>query len=349
MSKRPTIATVAERAGVAVSTVSRYLNGHYVSQDVRARLSDVIADLGYARSWTARNLSLGRRGSIGVVVDASDDPWFVQLLTGIEEELSTRDASLMLASLELRGKYDPAVVFEWIRSHRVDGLIVAKSRRRERGLFRAAADAKLPIIAVAPDESLPQVQLLRCNNVAGGQAVARHLVELGHRRVGFVGGPEHSIDSKHRLRGLEEGLEEAGFPLDPARIWTNQTWDTEAGGAFAREFLSHPLPVTAIAFANDALAFGFMRVAHARGVRIPDDLSVVGFDGLPYGALWFPALTTVAQPMREMGRVACQRLFDTLAAPGRIERIEFPVELLVRESTGPAGPVRPAPRTLRAV
>ena len=107
--------------------------------------------------------------------------------------------------------------------------------------------------------------------------------------------------------------------------------------------------MTAVAFANDAMAFGFMRVAHARGVRIPDDLSVVGFDGLPYGALWFPALTTVAQPMREMGRVACQRLFDTLAAPGRIERIEFPVELLVRESTGPAGATRPSPRTLRAV
>jgi LacI family transcriptional regulator len=349
MSKRPTIATVAERAGVAVSTVSRYLNGHYVSQDVRARLSTVIADLGYARSWTARNLSLGRRGSIGVVVDSSDDPWFVQLLTGIEEELATRDTSLMLASLELRGKYDPAVVFEWIRSHRVDGLIVAKSRRRERALFHAAAEAKLPIIAIGPDESMPQVQLLRCNNLAGGQAVARHLVDLGHRQIGFVGGPEHSIDSKHRLRGLLDGLESAGITMDPACIWSNASWDADAGSAFAHEFLAQPFSATALVFANDAMAFGFMRVAHARGVRIPDDLSVVGFDGLPYGALWFPALTTVAQPMREMGRVACQRLFDTLAAPGRIERIEFPVELLVRESTGPVPAFRTPPRRLRVV
>ena len=103
--KKPTIATVAEQAGVAVSTVSRYLNGHYVSAPVQARLSEVIAALGYSRSWTARNLSLGRRGCIGVAVDSSSDPWFVQLLMGIEEELSARDTGLMLSSLELRGQY----------------------------------------------------------------------------------------------------------------------------------------------------------------------------------------------------------------------------------------------------
>src|SRR6478735_10570268 len=142
--KKPTIATVAAQAGVAVSTVSRYLNGHYVSREVRARLSDIIAELGYSRSWTARNLSLGRRGSIGVVVDSSDDPWFVQLLKGIEEELATRDTSLMLASTELENAYNPKLVLDWIRAHRVDGLIVAKAQRRERALFQAALEAQLP-------------------------------------------------------------------------------------------------------------------------------------------------------------------------------------------------------------
>src|SRR5690242_13329629 len=105
--KKATIATVAARADVAVSTVSRYLNGHYVSRSVRARLSKIIEDLDYSRSWTARNLSIGRRGSIGVVVDASDDPWFVQLLKGSEEELSTRDTSLMLCRTALHKTYDP--------------------------------------------------------------------------------------------------------------------------------------------------------------------------------------------------------------------------------------------------
>src|SRR5579871_2629275 len=165
--KKPTITMVAERAGVAVSTVSRYLNDRYVSQPVRERLSEVIASLGYSRSWTARNLSLGRRGSMGVVVDASADPWFVQLLAGIEEELSSRDTSLMLCSLELRSHYDPTLVFEWIRDHRIDGLIIAKSQRRERALLQAAVEAKLPTVAVAPDEALTRVQVLRCNNLDG--------------------------------------------------------------------------------------------------------------------------------------------------------------------------------------
>jgi LacI family transcriptional regulator len=337
MTKKPTIATVAAEAGVAVSTVSRYLNGHYVSKPVRARLSEVISALGYSRSWTARNLSLGRRGCIGVIVDSSQDPWFVQLLTGIEEELSTRDTGLMLSSLELRGAYDPALVLEWIRDRRVDGLIVAKAQRRERALFKAAIEARLPTVAVAPDETLHHVQTVRCNNIAGGRAVADHLAALGHRHIAFAGGPEHAIESKHRLRGLREGLSAHGIRLDPRLVFSCERWDMEAGGRFAQEFLGTAPVVTALVLANDALALGFMRVAHQRGIRMPQDLSVVGFDGLPEGALLYPALTSVAQPMREMGQAACQRLFEAIAnAPGEPEKIEFPVRLLVRESTGPA-------------
>jgi len=334
--RRPTIATVAREAGVAVSTVSRYLNNHYVSAPVKARLSEVIATLGYSRSWTARNLSLGRRGSIGVVVDASTDPWFVQLLAGIEEELAARDTSLMLSSLELRERYDPALVFEWIRGRRIDGLIIAKSQRRERSLLKAAIDARLPAVAVAPDETVPSVQMLRCNNIDGGRQVAAHLVGLGHRDIGFVGGPAHALDSKHRLKGLREGLSERGIRVNGSHIYQCPAWDVDAGSEFARTFLASPLPVTALVFANDALALGFLRVAHSRNVRVPDDLSVAGFDGLPEGELVWPSLTTVAQPIRDMGRVACRRLFEAIAQPGRFEKIEFPTTLVARESTGPA-------------
>ena len=146
---------------MAVSTVSRFLNGHYVSATVRERLAAVIADLGYSRSWTARNLSLGLRGSVGVLVDSSDDPWFVQLLLGIEEELGTHDSSLMLSSLELLGRYDPARVLDWVRGHRVDGLIVAKSQRRDRpiALVEARTEVHVQEVDAADvdgDEHLPR-------------------------------------------------------------------------------------------------------------------------------------------------------------------------------------------------
>ena len=318
MPKKPTIATVAAEAGVAVSTVSRYLNGHYVSGPVQARLSEVIASLGYSRSWTARNLSLGRRGCIGVVVDFSADPWFVQLLTGIEEELSTRDTGLMLCSLELRGQYDPSLVFSWIQNRRVDGLIIA------------------------PDETATDVQVVRCNNAAGGALAAAHLAALGHRRIAFAAGPQHSIDSKHRLRGLRDELARRGIRLPQEWVFACGSYTSEAGGQFAREFFDARVDVTALVTANDALAFGFMRVAQQRGVQMPRDLSIIGFDGLPHGELFCPALTTVSQPMREMGRVACSRLFDAIDDPGRVETTEFPMTLVDRESTGPAPTTRPA-------
>jgi LacI family transcriptional regulator len=341
MRKKATIATVAAEAGVAVSTVSRYLNGHYVSAPVQARLSEVIASLGYSRSWTARNLSLGRRGCIGVAVDFSADPWFVQLLTGIEEGLSTEDTGLMLASLELRGQYDPSLVLSWIQNRRIDGLVIAKSQRRERALLKAAVEAQLPTVLIAPDETATDVQIVRCNNIAGGALAAAHLASLGHQRIAFAGGPPHSIDSKHRLRGLREELTRRGIALNPDWIFSCGSYASEAGGQFAREFFDGRVNVTAVVLANDALAFGFMRVAQQRGVRMPDDLSIVGFDGLPQGELFCPALTTVSQPMHEMGRVACTRLFEAIGNPGRLETTEFPMTLLERESTGPSPGTRP--------
>jgi LacI family transcriptional regulator len=348
-AKKPTIAMVARQASVAVSTVSRFLNGHYVSPAVRARLAAVIADLGYSRSWTARNLSLGRRGSIGVVVDSSEDPWFVQLLLGIEEELASRDSSLMLASLELLGRYDPGRVLEWVRERRVDGMIMAKSQRRDRPILQAAVLAHLPVVAIGPDEQVPDTQVLHCNNVEAGALVADHLVGLGHTRVAFAGGPPHSLDSKHRLRGLREGLARHRVRLDPAMVLSCGSWDLEAGTAFGQSLLARPLPMSAIVFANDALALGFLRVAHERGVRVPQDVSVVGFDGLSLGALSWPSLTTVAQPIRDMGRVACRRLFETIAVPGRVEKIQFRMTLVARESTGPVAGEKAGSRHLAVV
>src|SRR6185369_3290067 len=143
MTRKPTIADVAERAGVAVSTVSRYFNGHYVSLAAKQRISEVIAALGYSRSRNARNLSLGRTGSIGVVVDSTLDLWFTQLLAGIEEELSKHDATLMLASLAPRGHYDAHMAPRSLREKRVDALTIAKPGTRERPLLQNAFEHQI--------------------------------------------------------------------------------------------------------------------------------------------------------------------------------------------------------------
>jgi LacI family transcriptional regulator len=336
MMRKPTIGDVAGQAGVSVSTVSRFLNGHYVSPAAKKRIAKVITALGYSRSRNARNLSLGRTGSIGIVVDSTLDLWFTQLLAGIEEELAAHDASLMLASLDLRGHYDAGMVHEWIRDKRVDGLILAKPRRRERPLLQRAVEARIPVVSVAPDEVVSRIPVVRCNNIAAGGAVADHLADLRHRRIGFAGGPVHSLDSRHRLKGLECRWKQLGLSLDQRHIWHCKSYEAQAGIDLARILLTRPLDITALVMGNDALALGFMRVALQRGIRVPEDLSVVGFDNVPEGAFVWPGLTTAAQPMREMGRTACRLLFESKTAGAEVYPPEYPMPLVVRESTGVA-------------
>lgn len=333
--KKPTIRVVAAKAGVAVSTVSRYLNDDSVSPRMKARLSRVIASLGYKPSRTARNLSLGLKGCIGVVVDSIQDPWFTQLLTGMEEELQLRDTSLMLLSLELRDRYDPAIALEWIDEHRVDGLIIAKCHRRDKTLVDAAMDARIPIVAVAPDETLTDVSVLRADNVAAGRALGVHLAELGHTRVAFAGGPRVSVESRHRLQGLREELGNRGVLMRDEDICFRASYEAEEGAVFAETFLKEPIRPTAVVLGNDALAIGFIRAAQQRGVHVPRDLSVAGFDGIPEGARSWPGLTTMVQPMREMGRDACRRLFTAIASAEEATTMSYSMTLVVRESTSP--------------
>ena len=331
--KRPTIRVVAAKAGVAVSTVSRYLNDDYISARTKARLSRVIASLGYKPSRTARNLSLGLKGCIGVMVDTIQDPWFTQALTGMEEELQRRDSSLMLLSLELKDRYDPAIAFEWIHERRVDGLIIAKCHRRDKALVRAALDAQVPLVAIAPDEPLVDVAVVRADNIAAGRAIGAHLAELGHRRVAYAGGPRESVESRDRIQGLRDELEKRGARMRKEDISFCGSFEAEEGEEFAAAFLKQTVRPTAVVLGNDALAIGFVRAVQQRGLAVPGDVSVAGFDGIPEGARSWPGLTTMAQPMREMGRDACRRLFTAISATAERTTVQYPMTLVVREST----------------
>jgi LacI family transcriptional regulator len=245
----------------------------------------------------------------------------------------------MIASLELAGHYDARIVHDWIRGRRIDGLIVPKSSARERVLLDAAVETQIPTVLVAPHEIVRTVAVMRGDNLTAGRTVASHLASLGHRSVGFAGGPHYSIDSQHRLRGLRQELMRRGVTLHPKSTGYCGSYEAEAGSRFAQKLLQRNLEVTAMVFGNDALALGFMRVAQQRGLRMPQDLSIVGFDNIVAGALAWPGLTTVAQPMRQMGRDACRYLFEG-SSHRRLPSVEYPMELIMRESTGP-------PRTTR--
>lgn len=336
---KPTIRSVAERARVAVSTVSRVLNGGYASPEARARVEAAIQHLGYAPSVAAQSLVRGRAGCIGLVSYTSQATWLTQILAGIEEELSDSRQSVLLASLVISDRYDASSVSAWIQERRVDGLIFIRYTRRELPLFNAALQAKLPVVLIGPDVKAPASATVRCDNAEAGRLLGEHLLSLGHRRIAYAGGPHESIDSRDRLRGLSRVFDDAKLRISPKRVWFGPDYTPASGVEYARVFLRQSVRQrpTAVVLGNDAMALGFMRTVLSHDVQIPKQVSVAAFDGIPEGSLYWPGLTTVAAPVQRMGASGCRALLESIAAPeceGDAD-VHFGVELVVRESTGP--------------
>jgi LacI family transcriptional regulator len=334
---KPTIRVVAERAQVAVSTVSRVLNGGYASAAAKGRVQLAIQELGYAPSITAQSLVTGRAGCIGVVSYTARSTWFSLILAGVEEQLVDSRQSVLLASLMLNGRYDSSTVAAWIQERRVDGLIFIRYTRREHALFTAATAVGLPVVLIGPDVKAPASCIVRCNNIDAGRIVAEHLIALGHRKIAFAGGPRESIDTRDRHRGLSQALTDQRIELPEKRVWFGPSYHPEAGVEYAHTFLALPPRArpSAVVMGNDAMAFGFMRAVLQQGVKVPDDVSVVGFDGIPEGGLYWPGLTTVQQPTERMGASGCRALLECMQNPDleRTADVQYGVELVVREST----------------
>jgi LacI family transcriptional regulator len=338
-AKRVTIIDVARGAGVAVSTVSRVLNGGYASRDVQERVERVARDLGFTPSAIARNLKRGRQGCLAVVTESSQGDWFQQLLVGVEEELVGESVSVMLGSLALSGKYDAAAVDRWIQERRIDGVLFVRCTKRERPLVERARRTGMPMVFVAPDEHFGTGAAFRTQNRDAGHDVADHLLSLGHRRVAFVGGPEDSVDGQERLAGLRDGLAGTPAALRANSVFFAGTYRASGGVAYAARWLaSRATAPTAVVLGSDELAFGFLRTVLERGVRVPDQVSVVGFDGTPLAGLYWPGLTTAEQPTRTMGKSACRALLRLVQSRDRASPpdLHLPMTLHVRESTGPA-------------
>jgi LacI family transcriptional regulator len=315
------------------------LNGHGVSTAVKHRVQRVIDELGYRPSITARTLAHGRTGCIGLAVDSTQSPWFLQILAGLEEALSASQKSVLLASLVLDDHYDPSAVLAWVLEGRVDGLILVCYSQRCRPILEAAERVGVPVVLMTPDLLAPADFTVRCDNVKAGGLVARHVATLGHRHVAFAGGPSDSLDTRQRLQGLEDELREHGISLAPERVWFGPAYACEVGVRYAEKFLRIPPNerATAVVLGNDSMAIGFMRTLLRHGVSVPGAVSVVGFDGTPDGEQIWPGLTTVVQPTRLMALALCQALLNGVEKrqPGRNTSTEFAVELLVRESTAP--------------
>ena len=329
-----TIADVARRAGVGRGTVSRVLNDRpNVDPATRERVQRAIAELDYVPSPTARRLSLGLTQTIGVVVPYMTTPSVVERLRGIEAALVPAGYDMIVFNIESVERRD-AVFREVPRRERVDGLVVISIAPRDDEVARTQA-ARVPMVLL--DVSHPSVPSIDVDDVGGGRLAARHLIELGHRRIAFLGDtprlPLGFRSSRNRLAGVRSALADAGLPLPPGRIATGGP-DRATAAALTRALMGGADRPTAILCASDTQALGAIEAIRSLGAEVPGDVSIVGYDDIEQAADL--GLTTVRQPLEESGRRAVERLLAAInGGDASTDREVLAVKLIIRGTTGP--------------
>jgi LacI family transcriptional regulator len=330
-----TIKDVAARAGVSYTTVSHVLNEtRPVRASTRERVLAAARDLRYVPSQVARSLKQQVTATIGLVVPNSYNPYFAELARGVEDGCFRAGRSAVVCSTDaLPERQVSALAF--LHQRRVDGIIVA-SPVQDPALLLALQQASCPLVIADRELAGIASDLVQVDNELGGLLAAQHLVALGHRRLGCITGPSGVDVSQGRLHGFRRGLGEAGLSLPDEAIRAGD-FTTPSAHRLARELLGARLGLTGLFVQNDLMAVAALRAAGELGLRVPEELSVVGFDDIELARYLFPALTTVGAPIRELGEVAAATMLARIEhrdAPRRWVKVR-PV-LHARESSGPA-------------
>jgi LacI family transcriptional regulator, galactose operon repressor len=332
-ASRLTIREVADLAGVSTATVSRVINGRAeVSEKARKAVMRVVREHGYSTNRTARALSGGRTGLVGVMSPVVHHSYFSVILDGAGEALYEHDMRMVLCPTHHEHERE-VTLLERLMHGTTDGAVLILPEESGEELS-ALHEHGYRFVIIDPHKSLDErVPTVSAAHTSGASEAVEHLLNLGHRRIAAITGPRGWIATEERLRGYRAALAAVGVMPDP-RLEVESDF-SDRGGVLATEaLLELPDPPTAIFAFNDMLAIGAMQAARARGIRIPQDLSVVGFDDTFEASIVTPALTTVRQPLAEMGRMAVALLVRLLQNQ-RIEalHVELATKLVVREST----------------
>lgn len=327
-----TMKDVARRAGVSVATVSRVINDTgFVSDELRERVEQVMTELKYRPSNVARSLRRQQTQTVAVVVPQLNQPFFSTLTFAIQQHLFEQGYYTFTCST-MESEDDEAAYIEMLLGQRVDGVIVAPTGRSPANI-RRLLQADVPVVLV--DRDFPEINgidRVLFDNRTGGEIGAAHLVDLGHHDIAIVGGPAYSGSIQQRLAGVKRVL--ARYHIEPHIQTYNDMEQFDMGYTAAKEWLTATHRPTAIFALTDRAAVGVMHAARKLGVSLPNELSVIGFDNIPLATYSLPALTTVAQPIHEIGRHTADLLLNRLQDPQRdpITRISA-AELIVRQST----------------
>ncbi|MCM0641394.1 LacI family DNA-binding transcriptional regulator [Cellulomonas wangsupingiae] len=337
--RRPSITDVARRAGVSVGTVSNVLNRpDQVAPATRERVQEAIEALGFVRNASARQLRAGTIRTVGAILLDIGNPFFTEVARGIEDRLASEDYTLLLSSSD----EDPEREARYLRLHEehgVQGILVTPTRGSLDRIL-AVRDRGIQVVLLDAAAGHPDVSSVGVDDVRGGRMAAEHLLELGHRRIGFVSGPDTVAACARRRAGAVEALLAAG--LDPADALVDvaaPSLSAEAGDAAMTELLALPAAArpTATFCANDLTAVGALRALRRADVPVPGAMAVVGYDDIPVAAMLTVPLTSVRQPMHTIGWTAADLLLQEASPDAEPQRVLFEPELVVRGSTV-AGP-----------
>jgi LacI family transcriptional regulator len=332
--RRARLADVAEAVGVSRATVSKALNGRGdISAETREKVLRAVTALDY-RPTTAPASS---RRSLAVVFDVPASPYILGVLQGVLTAATESGVDLITRLAPPRdARTLRSVAREWVAEQQNSGVvgIIGLTLSAPDALIEAASNATVPFVVVDPvDTHHPSMVSVGSSNWAGARTAAEHLIELGHRRIAWIGGPEASDAARDRLYGYQAALDAAGIGIDPALIRADR-FAVDAGAEHARELLASERPPTAIMAADDEIAVGVLATAHALGIRVPEHLSVTGFDDTPQAAWTTPPLTTVHQHLEGMGAMAVQTIL--VMTEGRrpsSRHVELATSLTIRQST----------------
>lgn len=340
--RRPTIADVAKRAGVSKGLVSFAFNNRPgVAAPTRERILAAAADLGWQPDLLARSLSTQRSAALGLVIRRDPtvlaaDPFFPAFMAGVETTLGARQHVLLLSLVPDRAA-EAAAYRTLAAQRRVDGVLLTDLRRGDERLA-LLAELALPAVCVGRPSEPTTAPVVNLDDAAGLRAAVHHLVKLGHRRIGYVGGDVAMLHGLRRRTAFLEALGRHG--LEACGV-VDTDFSAAAGAAATTSLLAGPVLPSAVVYASDPMAVAGVAVLQRRGLRVPQDCSVTGFDGMDLGAHLHPALTTVEADPVAWGSAAAAVLLRLLAE-GHAEDVELPAAALVlRGSTGPPAPDLP--------
>ena len=331
----PTMKDVARAAGVSITTVSHVINEtRYVSDELRDRVSKAMAELDYHPNTLARSLRQGISHTIGLIVPDNSNPFFADIAKAVETRGFEAGYSTILCNSD--GQLEKELTYtNVLLAKQVDGIIfIAASSQSEH--IALLTEQNVPVVIADREMLDSDVDVVLVDNYRGGYLATEYLISLGHHRIGCITGPSDTTPSADRVHGYVDAFTAAGLPVDDNLI-VKGDFRYRSGAEGTRQLLDREEPPTAIFVCNDVMSMAAMAVVRERGLNIPDDISIIGFDDIPLASFTSPPLTTIAQPIQEIGKIATDLLIERMSRSSSrpSQRIVLDVQLVVRNSCGP--------------